>query len=94
MRPKKIRWIKCLPGERCFRPLCRPLNKLEGVYRCSAGRYFGDGDAFLFLQRGVPIIFLGFCGYHLRGRGFNIKLDNAPAEFIISLDRRYLNRIN
>lgn len=31
MRPKKIRWIKCLPGERCFKPLCKPLNKLEGV---------------------------------------------------------------
>jgi len=31
MRPKKTRWIKCLPGERCFRPKCRPLNKLEGV---------------------------------------------------------------
>lgn len=32
MRPKKTRWVKCLPGERCFRPQCRPLNKLEGVY--------------------------------------------------------------
>ena len=32
MRPKKIRWVKCEPGERCFRPLCKPLNKLEGVY--------------------------------------------------------------
>ena len=32
MRPKKTRWIKCLPGERCFRPKCKPLNKLEGVY--------------------------------------------------------------
>ena len=32
MRPKKIRWIKCIPGERCFKPLCKPLNKLEGVY--------------------------------------------------------------
>ena len=32
MRPKKIRWVKCDPGERCFRPLCKPLNKLEGVY--------------------------------------------------------------
>ena len=31
MRPKKTRWIKCLPGERCFRPKCKPLNKLEGV---------------------------------------------------------------
>ena len=32
MRPKKTRWIKCLPGERCFRPACQPLNKLKGVY--------------------------------------------------------------
>lgn len=31
MRPKKTRWVKCLPGERCFRPLCKPLNKLQGV---------------------------------------------------------------
>ncbi|MFA4889786.1 MAG: DUF134 domain-containing protein [Candidatus Omnitrophota bacterium] len=32
MRPKKTRWVKCAPGERCFKPLCRPLNKLEEVY--------------------------------------------------------------
>ena len=32
MRPKKTRWVKCIPGERCFKPLCKPLNKLEGVY--------------------------------------------------------------
>ncbi len=32
MRPKKTRWIKCVPGERCFKPLCRPLNKSEEVY--------------------------------------------------------------
>ena len=32
MRPKKTRWVKCFPGERCFKPLCKPLNKLEGVY--------------------------------------------------------------
>ena len=32
MRPKKTRWIKCIPNERCFKPLCKPLNKLEGVY--------------------------------------------------------------
>ncbi len=32
MRPKKTRWVKCLPGERCFKPMCKPLNKLEGVY--------------------------------------------------------------
>ncbi|HOW35163.1 MAG TPA: DUF134 domain-containing protein [Candidatus Omnitrophota bacterium] len=32
MRPKKTRWVKCEPGERCFKPLCKPLNKVEGVY--------------------------------------------------------------
>ena len=32
MRPKKTRWVKCEPGERCFRPQCKPLNKLDGVY--------------------------------------------------------------
>ena len=32
MRPKKTRWIKCAPQERCFKPLCRPLSKLEDVY--------------------------------------------------------------
>ena len=32
MRPKKIRWISCLPEERCFKPICKPLNKLKGVY--------------------------------------------------------------
>jgi len=32
MRPKKTRWIKCAPEERCFRPQCKPLSKLEGVY--------------------------------------------------------------
>ena len=32
MRPQKTRWVKCVPGERCFKPLCKPLNKLEGVY--------------------------------------------------------------
>jgi len=31
MRPKKIRWIKCEPGERCFRPQCKPVSKLDGV---------------------------------------------------------------
>jgi len=31
LRPKKTRWIKCMPGERCFKPLCKPLNKLKGV---------------------------------------------------------------
>ena len=32
MRPKKTRWIKCEPGERCFKPQCKPLSKLEGIY--------------------------------------------------------------
>ncbi|MBI4982773.1 MAG: DUF134 domain-containing protein [Candidatus Omnitrophica bacterium] len=32
MRPKKTRWIKCAPQERCFKPLCKPLSKLEDVY--------------------------------------------------------------
>ncbi|MFA5146859.1 MAG: DUF134 domain-containing protein [Candidatus Omnitrophota bacterium] len=32
MRPKKTRWIRCLPGERCFKPVCKPLDRLEGVY--------------------------------------------------------------
>jgi len=32
MRPKKTRWIKCIPGERCFKPLCKPLSKLETVF--------------------------------------------------------------
>lgn len=31
MRPKKSRWIKCVPGERCFKPLCKPLNQLDVV---------------------------------------------------------------
>ena len=31
MRPKKPRWIKCNPGERCFSPQCKPEEKLEGV---------------------------------------------------------------
>ncbi len=32
MRPKKTRWIKCHPGERCFRPLCKSKKKaMEGV---------------------------------------------------------------
>ena len=31
MRPKKTRWIKCIPGERCFKPLCKPLNKVDAV---------------------------------------------------------------
>ena len=26
-----MRWIKCEPGEGCFRPQCKPLSKLEGV---------------------------------------------------------------
>lgn len=31
MRPKKARRVKCLPNERCFRPQCKPMSKLEGV---------------------------------------------------------------
>lgn len=31
MRPKKKRWIKCKPGEQCFRPSCMPLKRLDGV---------------------------------------------------------------
>lgn len=31
MRPKKTRWVKCMPGERCFKPLCKPLSKVDGV---------------------------------------------------------------
>ena len=31
MRPKKTRWIKCAPGERCFKPMCKPLSRLESV---------------------------------------------------------------
>ncbi len=31
MRPQKTRWIKCLPGERCFRPKCKKPGELEGV---------------------------------------------------------------
>ncbi len=31
MRPKKTRWVKCEPGERCFKPICKPLNKVECV---------------------------------------------------------------
>jgi uncharacterized protein len=33
VRPKKTRWVKCCtPQERCFKPLCKPLSKLEDVY--------------------------------------------------------------
>ena len=32
MRPHKTRWVKCLPEERCFRPQCKPLDELDGVY--------------------------------------------------------------
>ena len=32
MRPKKLRWVKCVPKERCFKPLCKPLSKCEEVY--------------------------------------------------------------
>lgn len=32
MRPQKTRKVKCEPGERCFRPKCLPLSKVEKVY--------------------------------------------------------------
>lgn len=32
MRPKKTRWIKCVPGERCFKPRCKPLSNLKSVH--------------------------------------------------------------
>lgn len=32
MRPKKTRWIKCAPRERCFKPLCKPLGKCKSVF--------------------------------------------------------------
>lgn len=31
MRPKKTRWVNCNPGQRCFRPKCKPSGQLEGV---------------------------------------------------------------
>jgi len=31
MRPKKTRWVKCAPGERCFKPFCKSKKHLEGV---------------------------------------------------------------
>jgi len=31
LRPKKTRFIKCDPGERCFRPKCKPVAELDGV---------------------------------------------------------------
>lgn len=31
MRPKKTRWVKCEPGERCFRPQCKPSDQLDGI---------------------------------------------------------------
>ncbi len=31
MRPKKRRWIRCEPQERCFRPQCKRLDELDGV---------------------------------------------------------------
>lgn len=31
LRPKKTRWVKCLPGERCFKPICKPLSKLKCI---------------------------------------------------------------
>ncbi len=31
MRPKMTRWINRVPGERCFKPMCKPLSKVEAV---------------------------------------------------------------
>ena len=31
MRPKKTRWVKCEPSERCFRPQCKTSKQLKGV---------------------------------------------------------------
>ena len=31
MRPKKIRTVKCSPGERCFKPMCIPISKVKSV---------------------------------------------------------------
>ena len=31
MRPQKTRWVKCLPGERCFRPKCKKPSEMESV---------------------------------------------------------------
>ena len=31
MKARKQRWVKCEPGERCFRPQCKPPGKLDGV---------------------------------------------------------------
>lgn len=32
MRPQKTRTVKCLPGERCFRPKCKPLSQVDSIY--------------------------------------------------------------
>jgi predicted DNA-binding protein (UPF0251 family) len=31
MRPKKIRWVTCYPGEKCFRPKYKRTQELQGV---------------------------------------------------------------
>ncbi len=31
MRPKKERWVRCKPFERCFRPTCKKVGELDGV---------------------------------------------------------------
>lgn len=32
MRPKKIRLILSAPRVKCYKPLCKPLSKIESVY--------------------------------------------------------------
>ncbi|MBI4970874.1 MAG: DUF134 domain-containing protein [Candidatus Omnitrophica bacterium] len=31
MRPKKTRWVRCLPQERCFRPAGKSLRDMDGI---------------------------------------------------------------
>jgi len=31
MRPKKERWVRCKPSERCFRPTCKKVGELDGI---------------------------------------------------------------
>ncbi|UCG34715.1 MAG: DUF134 domain-containing protein [Candidatus Omnitrophota bacterium] len=32
MRPKKTRWVKCEPGERCFIPQHKSFGSLKGIF--------------------------------------------------------------